>query len=64
LGAWRICWLTYTVAVAVAVAVAAAAAAAAAAAIDVQFAEDPKKAQELWDLATNLTGVTTADNLD
>jgi hypothetical protein len=28
-----------------------------------QFAEDPNKTQELWDLATELTAVTTADNL-
>jgi hypothetical protein len=28
-----------------------------------QFAEDPGRAQELWDLATQLTGVDTADNL-
>jgi hypothetical protein len=28
-----------------------------------QFAEDPTRAAELWDLATQLTGVDTADNL-
>lgn len=38
-------------------------AAAAAAAAACQFAEDKAKAQELWDLAVELTGVDTADNL-